>query len=103
MSQRLLSGLSAGPFHPPKSRSRVTYRALIATGAISAAVAAVCCATPVLPIVLGSIGLSAWLAGADYIVLPVLVLGVALTGLGLYRRHVATGYHDTISKEQSHE
>jgi mercuric ion transport protein len=79
----------------------MTGRVLIATGTIGAVVAAICCATPVLGIVLGSIGLSAWLAGTNYIVLPVLILGVALTGFGLYRRLI--GYHDAASREQSHE
>jgi mercuric ion transport protein len=64
----------------------MTDRSLITTGAIGAALAAICCATPILAVVLGGIGLSAWLAKADYIVMPVLLLGVALVGLGLYRR-----------------
>jgi hypothetical protein len=37
---------------------------------------------------LGGIGLTARIARADYVVLPVMVLGVALVALGLYRRHV---------------
>lgn len=65
-------------------------RSLIATGAIGAAFAAVCCATPLLAVVLGGVGLTAWLAKADYVVIPVLLLGVALVALGLYRRHAAT-------------
>ena len=61
-------------------------RSLITTGAIGAVIAAICCATPLLAVVLGGIGLTAWLANADYIVMPVLILGLALVGLGLYRR-----------------
>jgi mercuric ion transport protein len=68
----------------------MTDRSLIATGAIGAALAAICCATPLLAVVLGGIGLSAWLAKADYVVMPVLLLGIALVGLGLYRRRIAT-------------
>jgi mercuric ion transport protein len=78
----------------------MTDRSLIATGAIGAALAAICCATPILVVVLGGIGLSAWLAKADYIVMPVLLLGIALVGLGLYRRHVAMACGDTSAKEQ---
>jgi len=63
-------------------------RSLIATGAIGALVTAICCATPLLAIVLGAIGLSAWVAEADYILIPVLLLFLALLGLGLYRRHL---------------
>ena len=67
----------------------MTDRSLVTTGTVVAALAAICCATPILAVVLGGIGLSAWLAKADYIVMPVLLLGIALVGLGLYRRHIA--------------
>jgi mercuric ion transport protein len=63
---------------------------LITTGAIGAVLAAICCATPLLAILLGAMGLSAWLAGADYVVFAVIVAGMALIGLGLYRRHTET-------------
>jgi len=77
----------------------MTDRSLITTGAIGAALAAICCATPLLAVVLGSIGLTAWLAQADYVVFPVLLLGVVLVSFGLYRRHVATTCRDTSAKE----
>lgn len=79
----------------------MTERSLITTGAIGAAVGAICCATPLLAVVLGGIGLSAWLAKADYIVMPVLFLGIALVGLGLYRRHVATTCDAASAKAQA--
>ena len=64
-------------------------RSLIATGGIATILAAICCATPILAIILGGIGLTAWIAKADYVVLPVLFLGVVLVGFGLYRRQSA--------------
>jgi mercuric ion transport protein len=64
-------------------------RSLIATGGVAAVLAAVCCATPLLAILLGGIGLTAWIARADYVVLPVLLVGLALVGVGLYRRSAA--------------
>jgi mercuric ion transport protein len=64
-------------------------RSLIATGGVAAVLAAICCATPFLAVALGAIGLTAWIAKADYVVLPVLLLGVALVGFGLYRRQSA--------------
>src|SRR5215469_12016803 len=67
----------------------MTDRSLITTGAIGAVLAAICRATPLLAVVLGGIGLTAWLAKADYVFMPVLFLGVALVGFGLYRRHTA--------------
>jgi mercuric ion transport protein len=78
----------------------MTDRSLITSGAIAAALAAICCATPLLAVVLGSIGLSAWLADADHVVIAVLLLGVALVGLGLYRRHVAATCGDTSAKQR---
>jgi mercuric ion transport protein len=64
-------------------------RGLITTGAVGTVVGAICCATPILAVVLGAMGLSAWLAGADYVAIAVLLAGLALGGLGLYRRHTA--------------
>ena len=61
-------------------------RSIIATGAIGAALAALCCATPLLAVVLGGLGLTAWLANADDVVIPALLLGVAVLGFRLYRR-----------------
>lgn len=61
-------------------------RTLIRTGLISGAVAAICCATPILVIALGALGLSAWAAGADYVLIPILFISVALVGIGIYRR-----------------
>ena len=78
-------------------------RSLITTGAIGAALAAICCATPLLAVVLGGVGLTAWLAHADYVVMPVLFLGVPLVGLGLYRRHVAATCGDPRTRNRGSE
>ena len=61
-------------------------RTLIATGSVGAAIAAICCATPLLAVVLGAFGLTAWLAKADFVVIPALLICLALVGVGLYRR-----------------
>jgi mercuric ion transport protein len=68
----------------------VQDRTLITTGIFGSALAAICCATPVLGIGLGAVGLSAWLAAADYIVIPIFIIGLGLVGLGLYRRRVCS-------------
>ena len=62
-------------------------RKLLRTGIVGAAIAAICCFTPVLVILLGTAGLSAlvgwWL---DYFLLfPALAFFLALTGYALYR------------------
>ena len=72
---------------PPKAE-RMRDRALITTGTIGAVLAALCCFTPLLALALGAVGLTAWLAKADYVVLPVLLLCLALLGLGLYRKRL---------------
>lgn len=66
----------------------MSNRSLIATGAIGAALVTLCCATPLLTVV-GGIGLAAWFAKADYMVIAALFLGVAVAGFGFYRRRVA--------------
>lgn len=42
-------------------------------------VAAACCFTPVLVMLLGVLGLSAWLAWLDYVLLPALAIFAGLT------------------------
>jgi mercuric ion transport protein len=60
--------------------------ALIKTGAIGAVVAAICCATPILVIALGAVGLSAWAGYLDAVLLPILALCIGVLGYGLYKR-----------------
>jgi mercuric ion transport protein len=62
---------------------------LIATGAVGAVVAAVCCATPFLAILLGAIGLSAVTGYLDYVLLPAIVLCLGVVVYGLTRRKPA--------------
>jgi mercuric ion transport protein len=66
-------------------------RTLITTGAIGTVVAAICCMTPLLVIVFGAVGLTAWPAKADYVLIPALILCLALVILGLYRRRLHHG------------
>lgn len=63
-------------------------RNLLRTGIAGSVVAALCCATPVLAIILGALGVSAWLAYADDVVLPALVLFLAIAGYALWRRRL---------------
>ena len=63
-------------------------RALITTGVVGGALAAICCATPLLAVVLGAVGLTAWLAKADYVLIPTLIICLGLIGVSLYRRRV---------------
>lgn len=64
---------------------------LIWTGGVGAAIAAICCATPVLAVLLPLVGLGAWLAAADYVLVPLLLACLGLLGLGLYRSRCHRG------------
>lgn len=59
-------------------------RTLVTTGVIGGLIAAICCATPLLAIMFGALGFTAWLATADYILMSALIVCVALIGFGLY-------------------
>lgn len=58
---------------------------LFRAGTAGAVIAAICCVTPVLGIVLAALGLGAWLAYADYVLLPVLAACLAVAAFGYYR------------------
>ncbi|MBT4934982.1 MAG: mercury resistance system transport protein MerF [Rhodospirillaceae bacterium] len=60
-------------------------RTLIKTGVIGSVISMLCCFTPLLVVLLGGVGLSAWLGWLDYLLLPALVAFLALTGFGLWR------------------
>ena len=61
-------------------------RRLLKTGIVGTIVAAICCFTPVLVVLLGAVGLSAWLGWLDYVLLPALALFVALTVYAVFRQ-----------------
>ena len=60
-------------------------RNLLRTGIIGTVTAAICCFTPVLVILLGAVGLSAWLGWLDYVLFPALAIFLGLTGYAVYR------------------
>ena len=58
---------------------------LLKTSLLGTGILIVCCFTPALVILLGAVGLSAWLAWLDYVLLPLLVLFIGLTIFALLR------------------
>lgn len=59
---------------------------LLSVGIIGSIIAALCCFTPVLVVLLGVVGVS-WLAGyLDYVLLPTLIFFLSLTAYALWRR-----------------
>ncbi|AYH43849.1 mercury resistance system transport protein MerF [Azoarcus sp. DN11] len=63
-------------------------RTLLRTGIAGSAVAALCCATPVLVIVLGAVGLSAWIGWLDYVLMPALMIFVGIALYALRRQWI---------------
>ena len=59
---------------------------LLMTGVIGTVIAALCCFTPVLVILLGAVGLSAILGVIDYVLIPALIFFVGLTAYAIIRR-----------------
>ena len=64
-------------------------RTLLRVGAAGTALAIVCCFTPPLVLLLGAVGLSAWLGWLDYVLLPAMLGFAGLTVYGLYRSRQA--------------
>ena len=60
-------------------------------GASGAIITGLCCLTPLLPITLGALGLSAWLAWSDYVAMPALLIFTAMAIYGLASRRRTAG------------
>ena len=61
-------------------------RRLLRIGIIGSVIAALCCFTPLLVVLLGALGLSAWLGWLDIVLLPALAIFVAITVYALWKR-----------------
>ncbi len=59
---------------------------LLKIGIVGTVIAALCCFTPILVVLLGVVGLSAALGWLDYVLLPSLAFFVGLTVYAVYRR-----------------
>jgi len=59
---------------------------LLKTGIIGSAIAALCCFTPILTVVLGGLGLSAMGGYLDLVLLPVLALFIGLLIFAIWQR-----------------
>ena len=64
--------------------NKIVGRAIMKTGIAGAVIGALCCATPLLVILLGAVGLSAWAGWLDYVLLPAMLIFIALIFYGLY-------------------
>lgn len=59
---------------------------LLRTGIVGSVVAAICCFTPVLVVLLGAIGLSSAVGYLDIVLLPTLAIFLFITGYALWKR-----------------
>lgn len=62
-------------------------KTLLNTGIVGTVLAALCCFTPVLVVLLTGVGLSAAIGYLDVVLLPALGIFVAITLYALWRRH----------------
>ncbi len=69
------------PETPPEKNDR-----LLKYGLIGTVVAALCCFTPILVVLLGAVGLSALLGWLDIVLLPALAVFIGITLYALWRR-----------------
>lgn len=58
-------------------------KSLLKLGITGTVVTAICCFTPALVVLLGAVGLSAWLAWLDSVLIPLLVVFIAITAFAL--------------------
>jgi len=59
---------------------------LLRVGVIGSVVAALCCFTPILTVLLGAVGLAAVLGWLDLVLLPALIVFLLITGYALWQR-----------------
>jgi len=64
----------------------MTNSTLLKTGIVGTIIAALCCFTPLLVILLAALGLSAAIGVLDYVLLPALAFFIALTVYALWKR-----------------
>ncbi|MEW5703316.1 MAG: mercury resistance system transport protein MerF [Pseudomonadota bacterium] len=66
----------------------MNWDALFKTGVVGGVLAGVCCFTPILVLLLGAVGLTAWVGWVDWVLLPSLGFFVGLTGYAFYRKRL---------------
>ena len=67
----------------------MTDKSLLRVGIIGTIIAALCCFTPVLVVLLGAVGLSAALGWLDYVLLPTLAVFIGITIYAFWKRRSA--------------
>ena len=71
---------------------------LIGTGVAGATLSLLCCVTPALALLLSAIGLTAFVAKLDYVLIPAFVAFIALAIFALVRRRARLSREDAAAK-----
>ncbi len=75
-------------------------RFLLKLGIVGTIIAALCCFTPVLVVLLGLVGLSALTGYLDYVLLPALIFFIGLTVCALWKRTACEAGEECKSQEK---
>jgi mercuric ion transport protein len=67
----------------------MTDKDLLRIGIIGTVIAAICCFTPILVILLVTVGLSAVLGWLDFVLIPALLIFMGITAYALWKRRSA--------------
>ncbi len=76
---------------------------LLGTGITGSVIAAICCVTPVLVVLVTAVGLSAIVGYLDYVLCPALAFFLGLTGYALYRRSKRAPVAERVAAEANPE
>ncbi len=68
----------------------MSNKKLLQVGVIGTIIAALCCFTPVLVVLLGAVGLAGMIGVVDYIALPALAIFIAITVYALWKRQTVS-------------
>jgi mercuric ion transport protein len=68
----------------------INDKKLLSIGIVEAGIAAVCCFTPLLVVLLGGVGFSSALGWLVYVLLPAPIFFIGLTGLALRKKRATS-------------
>lgn len=71
---------------------------LLKTGIIGSIIAALCCFTPILVVLLGAVGLAALVGYIDYVFMPALVIFIGITAYAYFRKKECKGEEGTACR-----
>ncbi len=69
-----------------KTMSDTRENRLLIVGATGSVIAAICCFTPILVVLLAAVGLSAVVGWLDYVLFPALAMFLAITGYAIWQK-----------------